>query len=158
MKILVIVPHPDDEVLGCGATIRKYVKEGNDVYLCVVTKAYTPDWSKKFIENREKEVKCSARVLGVKKTFFLGLPTVKLDTIPQKKLNDLISECVEKIKPEILYIPFNGDINNDHRLVSESALVAARPKPGFSVKKVFFYEVLSMLKPCTLLRYRHIKS
>jgi LmbE family N-acetylglucosaminyl deacetylase len=43
-KILVIAPHPDDEVLGCGGTIAKYTKQGDEVYLCIVTKGYSPDW------------------------------------------------------------------------------------------------------------------
>lgn len=143
MKILIIAPHPDDEVLGCGGTIKKYINRGEEVYLCIVTKAYTPDWSQEFIDNRKKEIACANKVLGIKKTFFLDLPTVKLDTVPQKKLNDLISECIEKVRPEILYIPFGGDINKDHRLVFEALLVAARPKPKYSVKKILCYEVLS---------------
>jgi len=143
MNILVIAPHPDDEVLGCGGTIKKHTNKGDNVYLCIVTKAYTPDWSKAFIENRKKEIACAKGVLGIKEIFFLDLPTVKLDTVPQKKLNDLISNCVNKVKPEILYIPFAGDINKDHRLVFEASLVAARPKPNFSVKKIFSYEVPS---------------
>lgn len=143
MKILIIAPHPDDEVLGCGGTIKKYAKQGNEVYLCIVTKAYIPDWTEDFIKNRRKETERVANVLGIKKVIFLGLPTVKLDTLPQKELNDLLSKTIGKIKPGIVFIPFGADINKDHRLVSESALVALRPKPGFSVKKVFYYEVLS---------------
>lgn len=143
MKILVIAPHPDDEVLGCGGTIKKHTKKGDEVCLCIVTKAYTPDWTKKFIENRKKEIACVNKALGIKKTIFLDLPTVKLDTVPQKKLNDLISECIEWVKPEILYIPFGGDLNKDHRLVFEASLVATRPNPKYSIKKILCYEVLS---------------
>ena len=143
MKILVIAPHPDDEVLGCGGTIKKHSEAGDDVFLCIVTKAYTPDWSEDFIKEREKEIKLSNEILKIKKIFFLDLPTVKLDTIPQKQLNDEISKIVKEVCPEIVFIPFSGDINKDHKIVSESALVALRPKPGFSVKKVFCYEVLS---------------
>ncbi len=143
MKILAIAPHPDDEVLGCGGTIKKHINQGDEVYLCIVTKAYAPDWSQEFIENRQGEISCSNKILGIKKTFFLDLPTVKLDTIPQKKLNDLISECMEKVGPEILYIPFGGDINKDHRLVFEASIVAARPKPKYLIKKILSYEVLS---------------
>ena len=143
MKILVIAPHPDDETLGCGGTIKKYIKEGNDVFLCIVTKAYTPDWSDEFIKNREKEIENSAKELGIKKVVNLDLPTVKLDTLPQKDLNDAISKCVNDIKPEIAFIPFHGDINKDHKLVSEATLVALRPKPGSPTKKVYLYEVLS---------------
>lgn len=143
MKILVIAPHPDDEVLGCGGTIKKYASERNEVFLCIVTKAYTPEWSDDFIDNRKKEIKCSVKNLGIKETIFLDFPTVKLDTIPQKELNDSISKCVQKIKPEIVFIPFYGDINKDHKLVSEAAMVAVRPKAGSSIKKVYYYEVLS---------------
>ena len=142
-KILIIAPHPDDEVLGCGGAIKKYTKNGDEVYLCIVTKAYTPDWSLKYINNKEKEIISANKALGIKKTFFLDLPTVKLDTIPQKELNDLISGCIEKVKPEILYVPFIGDMNKDHRLVFEASLVASRPKPKSPIKKILCYEVLS---------------
>jgi N-acetylglucosamine malate deacetylase 1 len=142
-KILIIAPHPDDEVLGCGGTIKKYSQKGDEVCLCIVTKAYAPDWSEKFLKKREKEIIKSKNVLGIKKIFYLGLPTVKLDTIPQKKLNDLIASCFKKCNPDLVFIPHGGDINKDHRLVFEAAMVATRPKPGLSVKKVLCYETLS---------------
>ncbi|RLA93713.1 MAG: PIG-L family deacetylase, partial [Deltaproteobacteria bacterium] len=94
MKILIIAPHPDDEVLGCGGTIAKHTKEGDEVYLCIVTKGYTPDWSEEFIKNRPKEIEKANKILGIKKTYFLDYPTVKLDTIPQKELNEAISKVV----------------------------------------------------------------
>lgn len=143
MKILVIAPHPDDEVLGCGGTIKMYANKGDRVYLCIATCAYTPDWSEKFIKNREEEIKRAVEVLGIKKTFFLNLPTVKLDSIPQKEINDLISKCVEDIKPEIIYIPHRGDLNKDHQIIFESALVATRAKPDAFIKRIFSYEILS---------------
>ena len=78
MKILVIAPHPDDEVLGCGGTIAKHVDQEDEVYLCVVTKAYTPDWSKEFLENRPKEIEKADKILGIKKTYFLVKPSRQL--------------------------------------------------------------------------------
>jgi|SRR3989344_4296501 len=143
MKILVIAPHPDDEVLGCGGTIKKHSNSGDEVYLCVVTKPYTPDWSEEYISQKPKEAKKSSEILGIKEIFFLDQPTVKLDTVGQKKLNDLISEIIRKVEPEVLYIPFFGDINKDHRLVSEACLVAVRPRPSSFIKKVLAYEVRS---------------
>lgn len=142
MKILIIAPHPDDEVLGCGGTIAKYSIIGDQVYLCIVTKAYTPDWSEEFIKNRQKEIGKSNKILGIKKTYFLDFPTVKLDTISQKKLNKAIYKVVSEINPDILYIPHKGDLNKDHRLVFESSLVATRPIDQ-KIKKVLSYETLS---------------
>lgn len=142
MKILVIAPHPDDEVLGCGATIAKHSKKGDDVYLCIVTKPYTPDWSEEFIKNRPKEIERANEILGIKKTYFLSFLTVKLDTISQKELNEAISNVVSEVNPDILYIPHKGDLSKDHRLVFEASLVAVRPI-NYKIKKVLSYETLS---------------
>jgi len=143
MKVLVIAPHPDDEVLGCGGTIVKHTKEGDEVYLCIVTKAYTPDWSEEFIKNRPKEIQKANDVLGIKKTFFLDLPTAKLDTIAQKQLNELIHKCINEVRPEIMYIPYEHDLHRDHRLVFEACTVALRPMSNPSVRKILSYETLS---------------
>lgn len=143
MKSLVIAPHPDDEVLGGGGTIALHSKKGDEVFLCIVTKAYTPDWSEDFIKNRKKEVANANKILGIKKTYFLDFPTAKLETIPQKELNDSILKIVERVKPQIVYVPHRGDLNKDHRLVFEAALVAVRPMSGQKVRKVLCYETLS---------------
>lgn len=143
MKVLVVAPHPDDEVLGCGGTIIKHVKSGDEVYLCVVTKSYTPDWTENYIKKEMEELGGSSKVLGIKETFLLDLPAVKLDLLGQKKINDSLFDVFEKIRPECLYIPFYGDINKDHRCISEAALVAARPRPEQYIKKIIAYEVPS---------------
>lgn len=142
MKVLVIAPHPDDEVLGCGGTIVKHNKRGDEVYLCIVTKAYTPDWSEEFLKNRTKEIEKANKILGIKETYFLDYPTVKLDTFSQKELNESLSKVVNKVNPDILYIPHKGDLNKDHRLVFESSLVAMRPA-NHKVKRILSYETLS---------------
>lgn len=143
MKILIIAPHPDDEVLGCGGTIKKHVQRGDKVFLCIGTVAYTPEWSEEFIAQRPKEIEASNKVLLIEKTYFLNFPTVKVDTIPQKEVNDAIARVVKEVQPEILYIPHGGDINQDHRVFFAASLVAARPIPNCSVKEIFSYEALS---------------
>ena len=143
MKILVIAPHPDDEVLGCGGTLARHVSSGDEVYLCVVTKAYPPDCSEDEIKERKREVLKANEILGIKKTYFLDFPTVKLDIVPQKELNDSIARVVNEVQPEAVYIPHRGDVNKDHRLVFDAVIVATRPKPGSSTRRVLSYETLS---------------
>ena len=143
MKILVIAPHGDDVVLGVGGALAKHQRNGDTVYRCIVTKPYAPDWPRVFIAKREKEVVASAKVLNVAKDFLLGLPTVKLDTMSQKELNDRLSAVVKEVRPDIVYVPHAGDLNADHRIVFTAALVATRPVPGCSVKKVLTYETIS---------------
>lgn len=143
MRILIIAPHPDDEVLGCGGTIAKHSENGDEVYLCIVTKGYPPDWSKEFIKNERAEIGKASKILGIKKTFFLDFPAAKLDTVPEKELNEGLSMCLNKVKPQMVYIPHRGDINKDHYLIFKAATVVTRPKPESSIKKVLSYEVLS---------------
>lgn len=142
-KVLVIAPHPDDEVLGCAGTIAKHVLNGNKIYVCIVTETYPPDWPTDDLMRRKEEVLKADKLLGVRKTYFLGFPTVRLDTVPQKELNEKLTKVINQVKPELVYIPHRGDINQDHRLVFDAAMVAVRPKPGSLVRRVLSYEILS---------------
>ena len=143
MRVLVIAPHPDDEVLGCGGTIVRHAKQGDSVYVCIVTKAYAPDWSEEFLKNRPLEIAESNKILNITRTYFLDYPTVKLDTIPQKELNEAIAKVVSEISPQVLYVPHRGDLTTDHRLVFDAAMVVVRPKPVAVIKRVLSYETLS---------------
>ena len=141
-RVLIIAPHCDDEILGAGSTLARHIKEGDEVYSCIVTRAYTPDWTEQQIISRESEIIEVGNILGIKEVFRLGLPTVKLDTIPQKEINDMLSDVIQKVKPQVLYIPHKGDINKDHQIVFESAMVAARPTGEIPIR-ILSYEVLS---------------
>jgi LmbE family N-acetylglucosaminyl deacetylase len=143
MKILVVGAHPDDEVMGAGGTILKHVKQKDDAYLCIVTKAYTPDWTEAIIKQKRQEAIKASKILGIKKTYFCDLPTVMLDTIPQKELNKRIADVVSEVQPDIVYTTHRGDLNSDHRLVFESTMVAVRPTVAKSVSKVLSYELPS---------------
>ncbi len=142
MKILIIAPHSDDEVLGCGGTIAKHTIKGDEVALCIVTKGYTPDWSEEFMQKRQEQIKMSCEILGISKIYLMNYPTAKLDTIPQKELNQALKEVISDFKPDMMFIPHKGDLNKDHRLIFEAALVAARPIEH-KIKKILVYETLS---------------
>jgi LmbE family N-acetylglucosaminyl deacetylase len=143
MKVLIIAAHPDDEVMGAGGTIAKHVRQKDETYLCIVTKAYAPDWSEEVIKEKRKEAIKASQILGIKKTYFCDLPTVMLDTLPQKELNKRISDVVIEIQPDVVYTTHKGDINSDHRLVFEATMVAVRPASENSISRVLSYELLS---------------
>jgi len=140
MKILVVAAHPDDEVLGVGGTILKHISAGDKVYICIVTKAYEPQWSRGYIENKIREQKQVDKILGVNKRFNLDLPTVKLNTVPHGEINKKISLLIDEVEPDILYTHFEGDINYDHTLIFRACLVGTRPPRRI---KLLCYETLS---------------
>ena len=142
MNILVVAPHPDDEVLGCGGTIKKYSDRGDMVSVCYVTSAYLPDWSQEYLWRKEEEIQKSNSILGISKRIDLKYPAVMLDPIPQKEINKSISKVVSDVQPDCVFIPHRNDINVDHRIVHDAALVALRP-PYTRCRQIFVYETLS---------------
>lgn len=141
MRIVIVAPHPDDEVFGCGGTIPIYIKAGHEVHVLIVTKGddlFDPH----LIEMGRKEALQAHALLGVKTTRFADLPAIKLDTVPQHEINDLLWDYFQQMRPDILFLPFPGDVNRDHQIVHACAMVAARP---ISVKTrgIYCYEALS---------------
>ena len=143
MRVLVIAPHPDDEIIGVGGTIAKRAKSGDEVYACVVTKGGPPLFNPEFIEQGRRECREADEKLGVKETIFLDFPAVMLETVPRYELNGKINDLVQKINPDEVYIPHRGDMQIDHQMVVDAAMVAVRPRGTNYPKRVYAYETLS---------------
>lgn len=149
MKVLVFAPHPDDEILGCGGVMARYVKTSNEVYVCIVTSGKPPIFDNSIAikngwpHNLYPEIMKAHKLIGVKDTFFLQEPAADLESSKRFSINAKIIELINRIKPEIVYIPHFGDMQKDHTIVSESVMVAVRPKSNHIVSKVYSYETLS---------------
>lgn len=142
MNIIIIAPHPDTEVLGCGGTIAKYSQRGDHITVCYATKGYPPDWSEDYLVKKEREIGESNSVLGISERIDLGYPTVQLDTIPQKNIADSLIKIINEVRPDIAFIPNRSDLNKDHQIMHDAALVALRPLTHRCLK-VLAYETLS---------------
>lgn len=142
-NILIIAPHPDDEVLGCGATIRKYANHGDNVFVLIATRGSARLFDQQKVENVRLEALEAHRILGVSETFFLDFPAPELDTVPVADISREFAKIISDKNIEILYIPHRGDIHHDHRLVFNAGLVAARPVGKYSIKEIYCYETLS---------------
>ncbi len=142
-RILVIAPHHDDEVLGVGGTIARFTAEGAEVFVAILTKGYAPEFDESDYEIDCQEALSAHNVLGVKQTIFASFPAARLDTIPHLEVNKKLVEICRKVQPDILFIPFNGDIHLDHQRVFMSALVATRPVNNNVPKYIYAYETLS---------------
>ena len=143
MIVLVIAPHPDDEVLGCGGTIAKHAENGDSVYVAIVTKGTTPMFDIDIIEQGRDECRRADSYLGVKETVFMDFPAAMLEEVPRHEFNDAFIKLVQKIKPEVVYLPHRGDMQLDHKMTVDAAMVALRPKYDHVVKKIYAYETVS---------------
>ena len=143
MTVLVIAPHPDDEVLGCGGTIAKHASKGDLVYVAVVTKGCEPLFSEDFVNRVREECRKADSYLGVQETAFMDFPAVMLETLPRHELNDAFVRLVQRVEPDVVYLPHRGDMQLDHKMTVDAAMVALRPKYAHMVKKILAYETLS---------------
>lgn len=149
MKVLVIVAHPDDEVLGCGGCIAQLTQEGHEVYIAILGEGITSRFShreeadKKLIGALHESSKKVARFLGAKDLFLFNLPDNRFDTVPLLDIIKLIEELIEKNRPQVIYTHHGGDLNIDHRVVHRAVLTATRPIQGQSVRELYAFEVPS---------------
>lgn len=140
---LVIAPHPDDEILGCGGTIKKLTSNGNIVIILVATRGKKGLYSEESIKNVRLEARNAHRLLNVTETRFLDFPAPELDLISIAELSMAIKIVIEEFKIETIFLPHRGDIHQDHKAIFNAGLVATRPNNNHLVKKIFSYETLS---------------
>ena len=143
MRILIIAPHMDDEVLGCGGTILRHVNDGHKVSVCVVAnRAYDHVYNKARIEQEKNACRKAQAILGYHDLTFLDLPDERLDTC-QIDIIVPLEETLQRVLPDIVYIPHRGDMNQDHRAVFEAARVACRPFAPYRIQSLRVFEVPS---------------
>ena len=141
--VLVVAPHPDDEILGCGGVMARHVAQGDIVNVLVATRGMPEVFPVQEIEEGRRELRKAHDLLGIAHTTFLDFPAPALDTVPGYKLADAIGNVVGSLKPSVVYLPHLGDIHVDHRAVAEATLVATRPINNCSVRRLLCYETLS---------------
>jgi len=142
-QVLVVAPHPDDEVLGCGGAIARHTDCGDDVHILVVTRADPELYPDDDEDDFRQEVKAAHQLLGVASTTYLDFPAPRLDTIAGYQLADAIAQVIRQIQPHTIYLPHHGDLHTDHQRVYQATLVASRPINGCSVRQLLCYETLS---------------
>jgi LmbE family N-acetylglucosaminyl deacetylase len=142
-KLLVVAPHPDDEILGVGGTIAKLAKQGYEVTVLTVSGHLPPLYPQEAYERTLKEAKAAHARVGVHTSIFLGVPATMLGNEPVAELNGKIVSVVRDVGPSIVLCPY-PDRHVDHRYVFESTMVATRPVGhGRGIRVVAAYETLS---------------
>jgi len=139
-KIQVIAAHPDDEVLGCGATIARHARSGDRVQVVFVADGFS---SRDNGIDRSVHAKEASKVLGCEAPTFLNFPDNQLDTVALLNIVKKIEKVIENFQPNIIYTHHLGDLNIDHQIVHKAAITACRPQPDFCVKEIYSFEVLS---------------
>ena len=162
MKVLVIVAHPDDEVLGMGGTLRKLSVKNHDIKVVFLATGIAARRSDKFrnetkyeinktlIKKMEEQIKKlrldakrALKILGIKNIEFFDFPDNEMDMVSNLEITKTIENIIKKFKPDVIYTHTKNDINVDHRAIFNATITATRPSTRVNVKKVICFEVPS---------------
>ena len=139
-KIIVIAVHPDDETLGSGGTLLKHKEDGDEIHWLICTTIEKTDSN---FEVRENEIKKVDKIYGFNTINNLRLKTTKVDEYTSQHLVRLISDIFNEIRPNIIYLPFKGDIHSDHREIFNAAYSCTKSFRFPFIEKIYVMETLS---------------
>jgi LmbE family N-acetylglucosaminyl deacetylase len=143
--VVVLAPHPDDDVIAAGGLIQRVLASRGDVHVVFITDGENNPWPQRFIERkffieagdrvrwgamRRREAICSLARLGIGEsaTTFLGFPDQGIASLARRgdmRLRDVLRGIVEKIQPTLIVTPSSFDLHPDHRAISYFAHAAA---------------------------------
>ena len=147
MNYLLVVAHPDDEVLGAGATVRKLVDDGHAVYVCIMStdvkaRAFRPE-----DDALMGDLAKSSEMLGISKLYEGSFPNIEMNNVPHLHLVQFIERAIADSNPDVIITHHPSDTNNDHMHTSLAAQAAMRlfqRRPEMKpLRELWFMEVLS---------------
>lgn len=154
MKVLVIAAHPDDEILGCGATVAKHIKSGDIVEFLILGDGVTARYEEDELNNPEvikkvqkvqKDAITAAKIVGVDKIQIEGINCGRFDKVPLINITKIIEKKLLEFHPNRVYTHSPIDANNDHQIIFKAVQIATRPivNKKYYVKEIFLMEILS---------------
>lgn len=150
MRVLVVAAHPDDEVLGCGATMAKHAAAGDAVHVLILAEGATSRDAARDLGARSDELarlrasaRAAAQLVGAAPPRFSGLPDNRMDEIALLDVVKHVELAVDDVGPDVVYTHHGGDLNIDHRITHQAVVTACRGLEGATVRAIHAFEVPS---------------
>ena len=138
-KVLVVAVHPDDETLGCGGTLLKHKFNGDEIHWLIATEMKDSEG----VKQRDNEIDKVGIFYDFDSVNRLGLSTTKVDEYSVNDLITKISFVINKVKPNIIYLPFKSDVHSDHKYIFDAAYSCTKVFRHPFIKKIYMMETLS---------------
>ena len=138
--VLIVATHPDDETFGCAGTLLKHKDNGDEIHWLICTET---DSNNDFYNIRKEEIKEVSKLYEFDSVFNLRLKTTKVDEYPMSEIVGKISKVVEEVKPNIIYLPFKGDVHSDHKVIFSASYSCTKSFRYPYIQKIYMMETLS---------------
>lgn len=142
--VLVIAPHPDDETLGCGGTLLRHKAQGDRLYWLVMTSmTASTAYSAVQVAERARQIQAVRDHFAFEEVFVAGFAPAELDVVPLQQRVAYISNVARQVQPDIVYVPFHGDIHSDHAATYGAVKAVTKSFRYPSIRCIRAYETLS---------------
>lgn len=147
LSVLVVVAHPDDESLGCGATLAAATKEGVTARACILSGGADARRHRPSGDALVAQTRGASRILGLEDPVLGSFPNIAMNTVPHLELVQFIEAAIVSTSANVIFTHHPADLNDDHRRVSEACRAAARlwqRRAGIPALRAFYHmEILS---------------
>lgn len=150
-KVMVVVAHPDDELLGLGATLHKLINDYNvKTHVAILGEGITSRsherdvdlWEKELAIHREN-IENAQKAIGYHSTSIFDFPDNRFDTVALLDIIKVIEKEKATFQPEVIFTHHGGDLNIDHQRTFEAVITACRPMQEEKVKTIITFETPS---------------
>ena len=142
--VAIIAPHADDETLGCGGTIPHLKNIGYDIHWILITDMVaSEEYSYNQIKKREEHIEAINSFFGFMSIERFKFKPAHLDSVSVSIIIAKFKCVFDRIKPEIIFVPYRGDAHSDHKISFDAAVAAAKNFRSRYIKKIYCYETLS---------------
>ena len=136
MRVLAVGCHPDDLEIACSGTLRKYVEQGADVYMCHVANGnlgHVVIEPGPLAEIRTKEAEAAGAIIGAKQVFNLNVGDMRVDSHDQDVI-DAMADVVRFVRPDVIITHNDDDYMQDHtetsRIATNGSFCSGVPYPA----------------------------
>lgn len=148
-SMLVVAAHPDDEVLGCGATISRFVSEGIECHCAILSEGIASRYDEgagvpqKELDQLAANTEKAANIVGYSSMHRFKFPDNQFDTVPLLDITKTVESLMAEFNPDTVMTHHAGDLNRDHQLVHRAVLTATRPVSDCKVNNILAFEIPS---------------
>lgn len=150
-KILLVVAHPDDELLGLGATMHKLITSHNVItHVVILGEGITSRDTernellrKHELEIHKANVYKAQKAIGYHSISLYDFPDNRFDSVDLLNIIKVIEKEISKFTPDIVFTHHGGDLNIDHQKTFEAVMTACRPLKDETVKTIITFETPS---------------
>ena len=147
LSILIVVAHPDDEVLGCGGTAAGLAARGHRVHSCILSGDVVARNQRPDLEELREHTRRAGNALGMEEPILGPFPNVAFNTVPHLEMVRFIEQAITQTQATMIFTHHPADLNIDHQQTSHTCQAAARlfqRRPGVPpLGALYFMEILS---------------